>query len=495
MKAITVTHSPRGYKLQKPLTLTVPEPQNAADEKLQQYIINSLSWKMPRLVPFTFNNTSTIEVAKHLLRHRTGSTATLYQYIYGVHRFCRWANTQPDQLIKNCQDQDGDPKPKALANYSRLLDDFVGCLQAEGLAPGTVSNHVKSVKALFRANRLKLELPYNLSKRTVYSDRAPTPEELQRIIDLANVREKVIISMLALAGFRIGTLVKLQYRHVKRDLEKMTIPIHVHVEADITKGKYHDYDTFLGQEAAEYLRTYIQLRRQGSPTGRMPPENIHDESPLLRDKQNRYPKPLSPGRLHQIVHGLYIKAGLITRKPLGRRYDLRAHSIRKFFRTQMAALGVDRDYIEYMMGHTISTYHDIKMKGIEFLRGIYLASGLSIKPKTRINKIDALKEIIRAWGLNPEEILTKEALTKPHRTVIDKTQIEQTQISQLTTALKQQMLKEIRENQSKKSINSCLSVGSPGEIRTLVNGSRARHAYPLNIGIKYKNGKNEQLGA
>ena len=67
----------------------------------------------------------------------------------------------------------------------------------------------------------------------------------------------------------------------------------------------------------------------------------------------------------------------MTSNPRGRRYDLRAHSIRKFFRTQMASLGVDRDYIEYMMGHTISTYHDIKMKGIEYLRGIYLASGLS----------------------------------------------------------------------------------------------------------------------
>ena len=40
----------------------------------------------------------------------------------------------------------------------------------------------------------------------------------------------------------------------------------------------------------------------------------------------------------------------------------------------------------------------------------------------------------------------------------------------------QQMLKEIREIQNEKSINSCLSDGSPGEIRTLVSGSRARHA-------------------
>jgi integrase len=452
MQAMTITHSPLGKKLRQPLTLSVPDPQNAADEKLQQYIIDSLSWKMPSLVPFTFDNNSTLELAKHLLRHRTGSTGTLYQYIYGVHRFSQWINARPDQLIKTCQDPEGDPDPKAIAKYSRLLDDFVGNLQAEGLAPGTISNHVKGVKALFRVNRLKLELPYSLSKRTIYSDRAPTPEELQHLIDIADIRLKVIISMLALAGFRIGTLVKLQYRHVKRDLEKLVTPIHIHVEAEITKGKYHDYDTFIGQEAAEYLRAYLETRRNGSKTSKIPPENIHDETPIIRNHQTKQAIPLTPSAVHKLVHDLYVKAGLIQPKPFARRYDLRTHSIRKFFRTQMAALGVDRDYIEYMMGHTISTYHDIKMKGIEFLRSIYIASGLSIKPKTRVSKIDALKEIIRAWGMNPEQILTRQALTEPHRTIIDRSQIEQSQIQQLSIALKQQLLKEIRENPNEKLV-------------------------------------------
>src|SRR3990170_9084454 len=112
MQAMTITHSPLGKKLRQPLTLSVPDIQNAADEKLQQYIIDSLSWKMPSLVPFSFNNVSTLELAKHLLRHRTGSTGTLYQYIYGVHRFSQWINAQPDQLIKTCQDPEGDPDPK-----------------------------------------------------------------------------------------------------------------------------------------------------------------------------------------------------------------------------------------------------------------------------------------------------------------------------------------------------------------------------------------------
>jgi hypothetical protein len=55
---------------------------------------------------------------------------------------------------------------------------------------------------------------------------------------MAELREKVIVSLLALSGVRIGTLVKLQYRHVKRDLENGIMPVHMHIEAGITKGKY-----------------------------------------------------------------------------------------------------------------------------------------------------------------------------------------------------------------------------------------------------------------
>jgi hypothetical protein len=45
---------------------------------------------------------------------------------------------------------------KALEQYVASLDDFVGDLQAEDLAPGTISNHVKGVKALYRTNGMEL---------------------------------------------------------------------------------------------------------------------------------------------------------------------------------------------------------------------------------------------------------------------------------------------------------------------------------------------------
>ena len=72
-----------------------------------------------------------------------------------------------------------------------------------------------------------------------------------------------------------------------------------------------------------------------------------------------------------------------------------------------------------MMGHIVSTYNDIRMKGIEYLRDLYASSGLSIRSKIKISKIDRLKMFAESLGLNPDEVLTKDALAMPHRTIIN----------------------------------------------------------------------------
>jgi len=420
----------------------LPQGLSPRERAARQYIIDAFRGKMTSLIPFALENGSILKLASYLLKHTIGSKATLYQYVFGVHRYCRWMGRSPDEIMRESL-----LDLKAREHYTASLDDFVGDLQAEGLAPGTIANHVKGIKALFRANGVEVTLPYRLPRRVKYSDRAPTPEELTRIMDVADLREKVIVSLLALGGFRLGTLARLQYRHVRRDLEAGVVPIHVHVEAEITKGKYHDYDTFIGAEAAEYLRVYLETRRKGTRRDRwgMPPEELNDESPLIRNGQTRRIKPATLGSIHLAIHKLFIKAGLIQKGTL-RRYELRAHSIRKYFRTQLGSLGtIPTDYIEYMMGHTISTYNDVKMKGINFLRNLYASSGLSIRPRTKVSKLDQLKLIIEAWGMNPSEILSREALSMPHRTVVDP---ERERIKVLNQALRQAIIRELQQNQN-----------------------------------------------
>ena len=151
--------------------------------------------------------------------------------------------------------------------------------------------------------------------------------------------------------------------------------------------------------------------------------------------------PVSEAGISKLVHELLFKADIIEKGKV-ERYAVRPHSLRKYFRTQLGAIStIPTDYIDYMMGHTISTYNDIKMKGIDYLRNLYASSGLSIKPKTKLSKIDRLKMFAESLGLNPDEVLTKEALVMPHRTVIDP---ESRKIDVLNEALKNAILQELR---------------------------------------------------
>ena len=54
-------------------------------------------------------------------------------------------------------------------------------------------------------------------------------------------------------------------------------------------------------------------------------------------------------------------------------YELRLHSLRKYFKTQLSALGVQSDYMDYMMGYTVSVYNDIQSLCVEKLRNVYAA--------------------------------------------------------------------------------------------------------------------------
>lgn len=145
---------------------------------------------------------------------------------------------------------------------------------------------------------------------------------------------------------------------------------------------------------------------------------------------------------HKLIHGAYHKAGLLKENQNGG-YVLRVHPLRKFFKTQLMASGVQSDYVNYMMGHTVGIYHDIQSKGVEFLRNIYAAAGLSIRPRSNYSKIDMLKDILTSWGLEPEKILTKEALAEPHRTYAGPDEREREQICLLGLALRDSLKREL----------------------------------------------------
>ena len=144
-------------------------------------------------------------------------------------------------------------------------------------------------------------------------------------------------------------------------------------------------------------RTHVSLHRGGLEKSflarelngsnfKRPQKQMMDNSPLINGGEIKI-KPMTPENISHIIRNLYVKAEILTAKQNGRRFDVNPYGLRKFFLTQMISLGVNRDYTEYMMGHKLSTYLTVRSLGIEYLRSVYLSSGLSIKPRTKQNKI------------------------------------------------------------------------------------------------------------
>jgi len=143
-----------------------------------------------------------------------------------------------------------------------------------------------------------------------YASKAPTPEEVVKIIDLAtNPRDKAIIAMMATSGLRIGTLFRLKYKHLKRDFEVGRIPLAIHVPPEITKGQYMGYITFINIEAVAYLKLWLRERE------RIVGRSIRDEDYIFVALKNPRPdKHINPSDwLNNVFNRIRMKMGVRKR--------------------------------------------------------------------------------------------------------------------------------------------------------------------------------------
>jgi len=447
-ETFTLKTSPKGYQLKTPVTVSLKQILALQQRGLADYILTGLSSQRPRLIPIILENRSMIELARHLRYRYSGSALTLYTYSNDIVNYSHRLQQGPDGVIA-----DAKAGRKRIDEHRRFLEAHLADLQDEARSPGRLHSFAKAVRTWYRVNGIQFQVQNIPRPRPVNKDRAPTQQEVARLDLLtADLRSKFILAALSLGGFREQTLASLEYRHVKEDLEAGVTPVHVHVEAEITKGHYADYDTFLGHDAVQYLKEYVSARKKGirilatvrSPGLKLKPEEIRDDSPLLRDEQHyrrhHAARPISRKQVYQIVHQLYFKAGLIeaSERSNGRsQYSLRVHSLRKFFKTNLVTKGIPEPIVDYMMGHVTDTYTDIQSQGVEHLRQLYSSASLSIHPRSEDSLlINSLIQQLKAAGRDPEKYLRKEALSEPHRIVVGGQYSQEEQARALLAALR-----------------------------------------------------------
>ena len=264
---VIIEKSLNDWKLKTPIAIELNQVLEAGEKGLVDYVIRSCIREQPALSAYIFENKTLLKLARHFLRNCSKSLSSCRNYSAGVKKYATWLGYTPDAVIDDVKPVGAIPDPLRVQNHCAFINDYLADLQDAGLSANSISNCMKAVTTFYNVNGAKtVKLDHPLSRKVKNKDRAPKPEEIAEMLDKSNAREGFIIAALATGAFREGTLSKLKYRHIKEDLEAGTIPIHIHVEAEITKGKYHDYDTFINAEASELLKLYIAERRQGGQT-------------------------------------------------------------------------------------------------------------------------------------------------------------------------------------------------------------------------------------
>lgn len=215
-------------------------------------------------------------------------------------------------------------------------------------------------------------------------DRAPTLEELRKLLSVCSVRERAIVLIMVSSGIRIGAFDWLRLGHVKR-LDNGAYKMKVY------PGEPQEYDCFFSPEGGAALEEYLASRER---TG----ERLGPESPLIRDKwfaeykgdeKRHYQNPseaipMTSRSLKALLRRQWIKCGLKT--PNQKSEFKIAHGTRKYFKTQ-ATRGVGKELsVEVLMGHKLNYFKPTEAELFEeYMKAVpYLTVGESYQLKQEL---------------------------------------------------------------------------------------------------------------
>ena len=270
------------------------------------------------------------------------------------------------------------------------------------IVESTINNYYKSVKLFCEMNDILLNWK-KIAKgkpqhRDYANDRAPTLEEIKKLLDFPERRIKVIVLVMLSSGIRLGAWDYLRWKHIIpiKNESNEVIAAKVRVYA----GEKEEYLSFITPEAFEALQEYIEFRASCG-------ETITDESWLIRDIwkstnvkfQNRgglatVPRKLKSSGIRSILTRAEWEQGI--REPLSngkKRHEFQAvHSFRKFFKSHCEQV-MKSINVEILMGHTIgvsNSYYKPSQKEIleDYLKAINV---LTINKNT--NNIILEKEV------------------------------------------------------------------------------------------------------
>jgi integrase len=209
---------------------------------------------------------STIEDPYSLFVFAMNAAQTREKYITRLDRFFRFINLQGNTIEERCRSfaeiAKKDNNKWVLNNVLGFLLIYKERVERKEISGATLRNYVKSIKLFCEMNDILIpwkKITRGLPKgRKFADDRAPTIEEIYRLIEYPDRRIKAIVYTMCSSGIRLGAWDYLRWGHIipiKRENTIVAAKIRVYAEDD------EEYFSFITPEAYYELEKWICYRK------------------------------------------------------------------------------------------------------------------------------------------------------------------------------------------------------------------------------------------
>jgi integrase len=231
-------------------------------------------------------------------------------------------------------------------------------VERKEITAATMRNHVKSIK-LF-CEMADVDIPWKKvtrglprSKRFA-DDRAPTIDEIRRIIEYPDRRIKPIVLLMASTGIRVGAWDYLRWKDVKPIERGGRV---VAAKVTVYSGDEDKYYTYATPEAYEAARSWMEYRTQCGETitgASWVMRNLWDVTTPIGSGLVTAPQKLKAAGIKRLMERALWAQGLRKKLEQGqKRHEFQAdHGLRKWFKTRCEIAGMRSINIEELMSHS-----------------------------------------------------------------------------------------------------------------------------------------------
>jgi integrase len=334
------------------------------------------------------------------LKKKAGWRTTIPSFLRTLHKFTEYSGKSPNELIaiassaKKLDQQEG--LASATPVIAKLVQGFIDELLSSGKRER--ARHVKTCLAsFFRANGISLGL-HSIPRVPKKEEVIPSKEQIYAMTDYASsLRDRAIILCMFQSGLGITALRNLNYGHVKEHLERNRIPIRIRITSRINKkALQRPFYTFLGVEACNFIRAYINERRRKTQKMREKGSKVKkltESSPLFASEGKNVPfgDRMAISSIWRVVKDSAERAGLEKEK-------IQPNSLTKVFEAELNRSHIDKETKKYLMGSPIP---GIKYN-VNNVEQKYLTCNFS---RTELSKFTIIKEFVKSLGI--KELETK----------------------------------------------------------------------------------------